>query len=297
MMSLKPIQIGLNQSQKEDVVRRYLEEHGEITNIVYFRSGEAKPIRFPEGIHLESREYADAIMYKYFYPLLENINERYLIVYDGMLRTLKRNDLTYNCCCHYNNQTPNVLVFQYFPMAQDPDDYMILVDLATRCRYRAGKISGEYIKMAQMKPVHIHMSVHRIKPTENQVQEYEARKNELFEKIGNKDPNTIPRSLHMWAGSKIKKSAIYADHMYVARNSRFKKENVFEYKTAGESKEYFILDFPIRVMQFTDFLERSGPTDLTFIHSGLPVDDVYYQKYMDILEKMEGIYAQADLYQ
>lgn len=235
-------------------------------------------------------------MYKYFYPLLEHIDEHYLIVFDGMLRTLKRNDLTYNCCVHYTNQTPHVLVFQYFPMVQEPDNFMILVDLATRSRYRLNHFSSEYVQLAEIHPVHITMDVDRIAPTEAQKAAYENKKEELFDNIGMRDPNTIPRDLHVWVGTRIKKQHILSSGLYIARNGRFKQENVKNYTDYIPSEKYTVIDFPVNVMQFTDFLEQSGATHLTFLHSGTSVDNVYTDLYQGIFRNMEeNFYAEADI--
>lgn len=275
-------------------IEKYLHDNPEVTHVVYFHADNADPIKVPAE-NVEIRKYSDAIMYKYFYPLLEHIDNHYLLIFDGMLRTLKRNDLTYNCCVHYANQTRHVLVFQYFPMVQDPEDFMILVDLATRSRYRGKKLSKEFIDMADITPIHISMAVKKIAPTDAQKEGYEKEKERLFNTIGNRDPNTIPRNLHIWAGTHIKAGAIRSGEIYIARNSRFKKENVYNYKAFPESSSYTVIDFPVRVMQFTDFLEKSGATNLVFLHSGLSVDDVYADRYQAIFKQMEDIYAQADL--
>ena len=52
------------------------------------------------------------------------------------------------------------------------------------------------------------------------------KKNELFDNLGNKDPDTIPRNLQLLAGDFKKKSNWTK---YVARNKRFKLDNVFTY--------------------------------------------------------------------
>lgn len=272
-----------------------MHENPEVTHVVYFHADNADPIDVPAE-NVEIRKYSDAIMYKYFYPLLENIDKHYLLIFDGMLRTLKRNDLTYNCCVHYANQTPHVLAFQYFPMVQDPNDFMILVDLVTRSRYRKQHISDEFIELAEIHPVPVKMEIKKLTPTDAQIDSYEKKKNELFDNIGNHDPNTIPRNLHIWAGTHIKAKEIRQDGTYLARNSRFKKENVYNYKSFIPSADYTIIDFPVRTMQFTDFLEESGAVNLTFLHSGLSVDDVYADRYQTILKEMKDtFYAKTNI--
>lgn len=50
---------------------------------------------------------------------------------------------------------------------------------------------------------------------------YRKKALSLFDNLGNKDPDTVPRELHIWSG-KLKKSAIDPEQQYIARNARFK---------------------------------------------------------------------------
>ena len=122
---------------------------------------------------------------------------------------------------------------------------------------------------------------------------YEKEKEKLFDNLGNKDPNTIPRNLHLFAG---KRKKVTDDKYYVARTNRYKKENVVTYKDIINGHECFIVDFPIRQMIFNDFVKKSNIQKLTFIHSGFKVDDVYYNKYSEWIKMLEEFYVKADLY-
>ena len=85
------IYIGLDKTEKLGKVTEYLRDHPEITHIVYFHPDKMEALELTEIIDLEVevRTWSDAIMYRYFYPLLEHINEHYLIIYDEMMRTKK----------------------------------------------------------------------------------------------------------------------------------------------------------------------------------------------------------------
>ena len=56
-------------------------------------------------------EYNEVIMYRTFYPLLEEIGPDHLLVVNEFMRTRNRNDLTYNCLRHYLNQCGHTMVF------------------------------------------------------------------------------------------------------------------------------------------------------------------------------------------
>ena len=79
------IRIGLKNSEKLSFVESYLRENPSITNIIVF-----SPKVFELPCDYEQYSWDDIIMYKVFYPLLERINNNYLIIVNELLRTAKR---------------------------------------------------------------------------------------------------------------------------------------------------------------------------------------------------------------
>ena len=120
------IRIGLSNRQKQKVVGEYLKTH-KIKKIFcfYFK-------RFPLEIktkhEIEYIQYENIIEYNPFYRLLEEINETSLIIMNECMRTQNRSNLTYNCAHHYLRQTPHKIVFEYFPIIDRMNDFMILLD-------------------------------------------------------------------------------------------------------------------------------------------------------------------------
>ena len=284
------IHVGYSAEEKLQAIKEYLAEHAEITNIVHFRpDGWAAPDLSWTGRDIEYRTWDDVIMYKYFYPLLEHINHNYLLIFDEMMRVKKRNDLTYNCAHHYGNQTNHILVFNHLPVIDDPNDYMILVDYAFPNRYKGISFDATFLKYAAIKAVLPRIDSIDI-DSKDKVGKYEEKRDALFDNLGMKDPDTIPRELHVWAGTNCKKSSINAEGLYIARNARFKKSNVYTYKDFPEADEYTIIDFPVRQLNFNDFLLKSGAKRLHFLNSGLSVDRYYYNKIQEWAEMIRETY-------
>lgn len=110
------IRIGFTHEQKQQVIDAYLSEH--TIRKVYCFYYKHFPYRYDINTEIEYIEYSDIEMYKYFYRLLEEIDENCLIVIDELMRTRNRAELIYNCSHHYLNQTPHRIVFEYFPIVE-----------------------------------------------------------------------------------------------------------------------------------------------------------------------------------
>lgn len=288
------IRIGLSSQEKTVEIDRYLAEH-EIKKVFIFY-----PAKFPLPIDLqvpaEFIEYADIIMYKFFYRLLEEIDDKVLLIFNECLRTQNRSDLTYNCAHHYCNQTPHKIIFECFPFVEDKQDFMILLDFWNKGRYKGKSFDYQFIKDEDIKVKWINMGLVTIdlNLADNDVAKYEVKKEQLFNNLGNGDPDTIPRQLHIFAGG-FKKSLIHPDLQYVARNDRFKLPNVTVYKDAGPG-DYTVVDFPHRRVDFNDFLKKSGVTYVNFINSGLKVDLYYINEFEAWVERLNKFYAETSLY-
>jgi hypothetical protein len=285
------IRIGLNSEEKQRVIDGY----AGIERIYVFYPDEF-PLPVKTALKIEHVRYTDIIMYEYFYRLLEEIDSKTLLVFNECLRTQNRNDLTYNCAHHYANQTMNVIVFEHFPFIEDVNDFMILLDLQSPGKYKGHSFGWSILKEEdiQAKPQHFSFNTIDLKLTLFDLEKYEAKKKQLFDNLGNADPDTIPRNLHVFAGN-FKKSAIVPSQQYVARNDRYKLPNVCTYRNAGAGSR-IILDYPHRRLDFNDFLKVAGLEDILFVNSGLKVDMYYINELKAWLERLEEFYAQTSLY-
>lgn len=284
--------LGLNTDQKRHTVTEYVSAHG--IEKVYVFYPEKFPLDYP-GARLV--EYREIIMYRTFYPLLEEVGPTSLLVFNECLRTQNRSDLTYNCAHHYCNQTPHKIVFEYFPFIEDAQDFMILLDLIDKGRYKGKAFDWSFLAEQLSVCERIPLTAHAIPvpvPTKA-VTEYEKKKKALFDNLGESDPDTIPRQLHVWAG-KYKKGSIFPDRQYVARNDRFKLPSVVTYKAVAPGGDYIVIDFPHRRLDFCDFLKTTGQRNIGFLCTPFKVDAYYRDSLHAWLYRLEEFYVQASLH-
>lgn len=290
------IRIGLGAREKQREIDHYLEEH-DIDQVFVFYPDQFPLQLNPRGRKVEHVRYADIIMYKFFYRLLEVIDERTLLVFNECLRTQNRSDLTYNCAHHYCNQTPHIIVFEYFPMIDSKDDFMILLDFINKGKYK-GK-GFDYLFLQQedikMRPRSARINTIPVGTSAADVQRYEKRRDYLFDHLGQKDPDTIPRDLQLLAGD-IKKRAVEPDKLYVARNKRLKLENVRAYSEIDGPGHYIIIDTHYRRLNFNDFLKTTGMSRIDYLCTTLPIDTYIAGELIKWKARCDAIYAQASLY-
>lgn len=304
------IWIGLSASEKEDAIRNYLAEHGlSKAKIFYFKK--FRPA-FALAGEVEYIEYSDIIMYKFFYRLLEEIHEDTLVVIDECMRTQNRSDLTYNCAHHYLNQTPHRIIFEHFPFIENEVDFMILLDFQSKGRYKGKGFDATFLAAedVQVKFNPIRFDVEVIPVTKQQRQAYEQKREALFQALGNKDPDTIPRNLHVFAGS-FKKPHLNGDRAYVARNGRLGLPNVATYRDmkptvsasgtaqlplgVAAAPDVTIIDFPHRQIDLNDYLKTVKSRSVAFVSTGLPIDVYYQERFQGWLRRVGEFAAKASL--
>lgn len=289
------IRIGLNLNQKQCEINDYLAKTPEIKKIKIFYFKTPTEYVLP-GYNVEYIEWSDIIMYKFFYRLLEEIHGDTLIVVDELMRTQNRSDLTYNCAHHYLNQTPHKIIFEYFPIIEQKEDFMILLNFENKDKYKGKGFQYEFLKEEDIKMIsrNVELEVIDVETTAKEIELYEKKKENLFANLGNKDPDIIPRNLQLLAGD-FKKKAIEPDKIYVARNKRFKLDNVISYDEVV-SGEYIVIDMHYRRLNLNDFLKKTQVNKLRYLTTTLPIDKFYISEFNNWSKNLEDIYAKASLY-
>lgn len=179
--------IYIGECDKQKIINDYcIENNIEIKNIYVI--GDDLGI----GEHIK---FSDTIMYKYFYRLLQEINTKSLIILNECLRKQNRYDLTYNCIRRYCLQTPHILIFNYFPIIKQEQDFMILYDMIQNNPF----LKEQYKYVTHFENVEIGKVNFDIKKTEiilsdECVKEYEIEKEKIIKQV-KKDPDIIPRRL------------------------------------------------------------------------------------------------------
>jgi len=290
------IRIGLSSREKQKVVDAYLQTH-DIKKIYcfYFKKF---PIKFKVDCDIEYIEYADIEMYKFFYRLLEEIDGTSLIIMDECMRTQNRSELIYNCAHHYLNQTPHRIIFEFFPIIDNKNDFMILLDFENKGKYKGKSFDYVFLQSEDIliKPFRVKLEPINVEITDKDIERYNKKKEQLFDNLGDKDPDTVPRSLQLFVGG-LKKKSIDPNELYVARNKRFKLDNVKTYDEIDKQGNYIVIDTDWRRLNFNDFLKTTRMTRIKYLSTVLSIDNVIITEFSKWKARLDAIYAQASLYQ
>ena len=286
------IHLGMTAAEKAAAIQGYCSEHG-ITEVVML-----SPARFAFDCGVpgtETVEWAEVIMYRTFYPLLQRIGAGTLVVVNECLRTQDRYDLTYNCIRHFLNQAGHQLVFQWLPCIEGMQDFMVLFDFDTRSRWKREPFDPSLV-MENAK-VSVTRRTPRLTRTDvptcaKAKAAYAAAKERLFRELGSRDPHTIPRNLHLLSG-KSKLDAVGQGEPLVGRNNRFKLAGMSTYDTAvagGGRRRAF--EMPHRFIDFSDFLAASGQEAVDVLTTDLPVDGWYFDRFTAWAGRVSDGYAE-----
>lgn len=243
-------------------------------------------------VPVEFIEWANIIEYRYYYRILQETDARTLVVLNECLRTQNRHDLTYNCLRNFLQQTKRQLVFQRLPLIDTFDDFMILVDLDTRSRWKREKWATHMRKGIELEAVTRPLALGRvdIETDEATRARYAKEKRALIDGIGLKDPHTIPRNLHLLSG-KAKLAQLDHARRYVGRNDRFKLENFDTYETASGLGERTVFEFCHRFIDWSDFLCATSTETIAALVSDLKVDGWYFDRFASWGRRLDDAYA------
>lgn len=280
--------LGLDDKQKSVEVSRYCEDHG-ITRVVCISPAK---FRCELAVEAEHIEWAEVIQYKFFYRLLQEIDKNTLVVVNECLRTQNRYDLTYNCIRHFLNQTRHQIVFQYLPVIDTIEDFMVLFDFDTRSQWKRDAFSPKLLAECELfvNPVNVRLEAKTVEVDAKTAAAYGKEKRKLIDGIGLKDPHTIPRNLYLLSG-KSKLQAVVDSERYVGRNNRFKLPNMDVFKSGNYNHGYTVFEFCHNFIDFADFVSLSKQADFNVLVADLKVDHWYFERYLAWAERLGNAYA------
>lgn len=283
------IHLGRTPAEKTAIVRDYCQGR-DITRVVVL-----SPEKFDiaPGVDARHVDWPEIIMYRTFYPLLQEIDARTLVVVNECLRTQNRHDLTYNCIRHYLNQAGHALVFQWLPIIDSIEDFMILFDFDTSSRWKRerfdeGLLAECGLSVTLRTPMLAPVTV----PVDDKTRAlYQHQKTKLFAELGNKDPHTIPRNLYLISG-KAKLPHIQPFAWHVGRNTRFKLDQIQTYKEPTyPHAPYTVFEFPHNFIDFSDFLALAQMERAEALVADLAVDRWYFERYTNWTQRVDDAYA------
>lgn len=284
------IRLGYSNDEKRDVITEYVRNNG--IKKVFMISPEEFTFSYP---NIDYVSYNNSIRYSYFYRLLQEIDSSSLLVLNECMRTKKRNDLTYNCIRHFLNQTKHQIIFQYLPIIDSIQDFMILFDFDTQTRYKGYKFNPKLIEESDIKCKikNIELDEVEVFTSKETKIRYAKEKKKAFDNLEQKDPHTLPRNLYLIAG---RDKLDYADlsKVYIARNRRLNRGNVINIRDAVfmESPEYGILEYPHNHIVFTDFLFKTKQTKFDVLVGETKADIWYRDRYNEWNNELKKTYEE-----
>lgn len=281
--------IGYDTNAKARTIAACCAQHG-INKVVVFA-----PSRFSAALHPQQElvTYTELILYRFFYRLLQEIDQHTLVVVDECLRTQNRNDLTYNCMRHLLHRSGHQVVFQYLPIINSREDFMVLFDFATGSRWKRNHFDKSLLNETEIRvrPIAFHIEGLPV-PTDRATRDkYAKEKARLFGTLGQKDPNTLPRNLYLLGGRAKMDAAMDAEASYVGRNKRFPMQRFITYKELCAPGQHTVFELPFDHIDFTDFLFVSKQTRVPILTTDLPVDRWYMHRFTEWNTRLNETYA------
>lgn len=283
------IHLGLRPSDKADLIAQHTHQH-DIKKIVV-----CSPERFQFDLvalscPVQWVDWPEIIMYRTFYPLLQEIDQRTLVVVNECLRTQDRYDLAYNCIRHYLNQAGHVLVLQWLPCIDTMQDFMTLFDFATGSRWKRTGWDIDppepvTLQITERTPVVTPIQV----PTDARLRAaYDAERSKLFAGLGAKDPHTLPRNLYM-VGAKARAAHAPPASSLLGRNT---KSGAAPYKADRyPAQPYTVLDLPHNPIDLADVSALTGQTHFHVLACDLKADRWYIERYTQWAQRIADGYA------
>lgn len=283
------IYLGLDNFEKDQLVSNYCLGNS-ITKVFVFSPSKFKTTTTFDP-H-ENIEYDQIIQYKYYYRLLQEIGKDTLLVINECLRTQSRHDLTYNCLRNFLNQTQHQLIFQYLPLIDTLEDFMILFDFDTRSQWKRTPWSAQLLLEANVVTKRIPLELVRVPVTvtANTKEAYAVEKRKLIDGIGLKDPHTIPRNLYLMSG-RAKLDCVTQGQYYVGRNNRFKVPTLQTYREEDYPRDYTVFELCHNFIDFIDFLSLSRQARVPILVTDLKVDQWYFDRYQSWVERIRDAYS------
>lgn len=283
------IYLGADSGTVSTAIDAYCEKH--VIERVFLFS----PTRFPIMCgHRNGTtfKWKDIIEYKHYYRILQETDNKTLIVVNQALRTQDRSDLTYNCLRNFLQQTKHQIIVSHLPIIGTKEDFCILFDLDTRSQWRRTPfdelpIGEAHIVCEQQSPSFTRVDV---TCSQNELSKYVTQREKMFNGLGAGDPHTIPRQLHMISG-KLKFESAKRDSGVLCRNKRLGKTAQTYRDDRFPRCPYSVIDFPHRFIDFADMMCISRQTHFETYVSDLPVDEWYFSQYSDWAQRITDVYS------
>lgn len=133
--------------------------------------------------------------YQVMYYFLQNISTDSLLILNEPLTTKNRYCLDYNCIRHFCQNKPHILIFNYYPIIDTADDFMILHDFNSENPFK--KEQYKYITKFEnviLNEIKFEVEPIQIRISDDEIKNYEILKEKTLKEV-KKDPEILPRRL------------------------------------------------------------------------------------------------------
>lgn len=299
--------LGMTNDEKIKQIKRYVTDH-KITKVIVISP---KMLAFDLSLtsaEVEQLDWPKIQAHVVFHRLMSvGITSNTLIVANECLRMKQsKYDLNAQCMSNYLTRTTHKLIFQWFPILEEVDDFRKLFNWETHNKFKA---TTRATKGSKPPPIEINAEIIqrecRVKVTKRTPKfaavkvptpqalkdEYAKQKNELMQAVeaSGGDPNTLPRTLSL-LGGKAKKAVFEEGKHYLARNGRL-GTSVFGQDSYTADTEYELVEFPAKHIDFCDFCTLTGQQSFNVLMTSLKADEWYLNWYNEWAKKVDDAYS------
>lgn len=291
------IRLGFGIREKEKVINQYIKENDIKKLFVLYAKETEQKLKL--DLDYKAIEYNEWEMYRTFYPMIEEVDDTSLIVVNEALRTTTYQDLKVNCATVWLNQTPHRIIFNFLPFIDEKEDFRILQKLDQGSKW-VDEFDYKQLQSQDIlvKPIKIKTNIINVDTTEKEKNSYENYKEKLLAEVKenvSKDPNIIPRRLQLKAGD-YKKKALNSETLYLARNQRFKLDNVYSLKSYDKKNKYHFIDLPVTNKELIDYIFLSKNYTINYLATDLSIDTFLVNELISWKARIDAFYVKANLY-
>lgn len=227
-------------------------------------------------------DWPSVIKYRFYYRLLQEIDGDTLLVICEGLRTQNRHDLSYNCIRAYTYRTPHVLVLNTFPIIDQPNDVMVLIDWVTRSRWKREPFGPSMLAEVEVYgrvPVPSFEAVH-VAVDQRTRDAYAAEKEKVLAELradGDRDPHVLPRALHLVSG-RAKLAHVRPGVRYLGRNDRLKVPGLETWREVATEGERAAFELTHNLIDVADALAVTRAAHVPVLVADTKADRWYFER-------------------
>lgn len=273
--------LGCLENQKHDLITSYLNEN-DIDKIYLITNNE---FEFSYD-NLEIVKYKDIIEYAYYYRLIEDTTRKTLFILNDIHKSINRNNLSYNCIRTFLNNTKHKIIFNFFPIIYERNDFCSLIDFETQTKFKYLKFDeiNKKVLKTHCNKINITLTIEIIEVSNTVKQDYEKYKEKMFNELGDKDAHTLPRNMQLFT-SKIKANT---NKTVIGRT---KRNNVVSFES-NPTENLHIIDLPYNISNLLKYIQDSNSYNLNIITTNLKVDLWFLKRVEDFISELNYVYNQ-----